>query len=390
MKSSGVKSTVFSTRAVYNTFEQMIENSICGISHKKPNVKSWVGVGLFFVVCSNSWITNLASLIKDSAAKILWLVRALQISHLRLNLWEELAWVGFPHLSTGSSVTQISYRWLDKMLTNAPIMATKLYSSACLLWVYLQIIFFLVHSQGASVIGSPSVLSSPAILQLDSPNTIGTIQGRKLTTLAWTVCWVGRFGSSPTWRSRWRSRWRSGCWSRCWSGWSFTSSLGYGENAPHCRSNLTKIINICISIFQSDNLLADGPNSYLSESCSTLRWPLFLFLSATRVSWVLPWDDPGQNRKFAFGIARVRLRIGSRWSEVPEETHRTSVISFYGCSPKKAGKAVLSYTQEIQHTKKIGPKGWFQPSSVAKAIYDGVYEAATANQMITRSLRKSK
>ena len=259
-------------------------------------------------------------------------------------------------------------------------LATKLYSSACLLWVYLQIIFFLVHSQGASVIGSPppaglvSVLSTPAILQLDSPNTIGTIQGRKLTTLAWTVCWVGRFGSSPTW-------W-SGCWSICWSRWSFTSSLGYGENAPHCRSNLTKIINICISIFQSDNLL--------SESCSTLRWPLFLFLSATRVSWVLPWDDPGQNRQFAFGISRVRLRIGSRWSEVPEETHRTSVISFYGRFPKKAGKAVLSYTQEIQHTKKIGPKGLFQPSSVAKAIYDGVYEAATTNQMITRSLRKSK
>ena len=47
MKSSGVKSTVFSTRAVYNTFEQMIENSIYGISYKKPNVKSWVGVGLF-------------------------------------------------------------------------------------------------------------------------------------------------------------------------------------------------------------------------------------------------------------------------------------------------------------------------------------------------------
>ena len=241
-------------------------------------------------------------------------------------------------------------------------LATKLYSSACLLWVYLQIIFFLVHSQGASVIGSPpsaglvSVLSTPAILQLDSPNTIGTIQGRKLTTLAWTVCWVGRFGSSPTWWSRCWSRWRSGWWSGWRSGWSFTSSLGYGENAPHCRSNLTKIINICISIFQSDNLLADGPNSYLSESCSTLRWPLFLFLSATRVSWVLPWDDPGQNRQFAFGISRVRLRIGSRWSEVPEETHRTSVISCYGCSPKKKQEKQCCHIHKKYNSRRQWPK----------------------------------
>ena len=53
---------------------------------------------------------------------------------------------------------------------------------------------------------------------------------------------------------------------------------------------------------------------------------------------------------------------------------------------KKAGKAVLSYTQEIQHTKKIGPKGLFQPSSVAKAIYDGVYEAATTNP-ITKEIQ---